>query len=136
MMAKRRYAAIAVIAALAMVMSGCSKKSSASGGTDWSTATSVASGGGMDALIAAAKAEGTLNAIALPSDWANYGTIIDTFKQKYGIDVKVANPSGSSQDEIDAVNQQSGTAAAPDVLDVGMAVAYPNTSFAPYQVAT
>ena len=35
------------------------------------------------------------------------------------------------------MKQQKGTAAAPDVLDVGMAVAYANTSlFAPYQVAT
>ena len=37
-----------------------------------STATSVADFGDMDALIAAAKEEGTLNVIALPPDWANY----------------------------------------------------------------
>ncbi|MEU1949634.1 helix-turn-helix transcriptional regulator, partial [Streptomyces sp. NPDC020125] len=33
--------------------------------------------GCMDALVAAAKKEGKLNAIALPRDWANYGEIID-----------------------------------------------------------
>ena len=33
----------------------------------------------MDALVAAAKKEGTLNVIALPPDWANYGEIIKAF---------------------------------------------------------
>ncbi len=31
-----------------------------------------------------AKKEGTLNAIALPLDWANYGEMITTFEKKYG----------------------------------------------------
>ena len=35
------------------------------------------------ALIAAAKAEGKLNVIALPRDWANYGEIIDLFTSTY-----------------------------------------------------
>jgi putative spermidine/putrescine transport system substrate-binding protein len=91
----------------------------------------------MDALIAAAKKEGTLNVIALPPTWANYGKIIDTFKSKYGINVHSDNPNGSSQDEVDAVKRNAGTPAAPDVLDVGMSVALANTNlFAPYQVAT
>jgi len=91
----------------------------------------------MTALVAAAKKEGTLNVIALPPTWANYGAIISAFKSKYGITVNSANPNGSSQDEVNAVKQQSGTAAAPDVLDVGMAVALANTSvFAPYKVST
>ena len=102
------------------------------------TATSAASVGGIDALYAQAKTEGTLNVIALPPDWANYGAIIDGFKAKYpGITVNSANPNGSSQDEVNAVQQQAGTDRAPDVLDIGMAVATANTSlFAPYQVAT
>jgi putative spermidine/putrescine transport system substrate-binding protein len=98
---------------------------------------SAAQGGGLAKLVAAAKAEGTLNVIALPPTWANYGNIIKTFSQKYGIKVVSANPNGSSQDEVDAVKQQSGTKAAPDVLDVGLSVAVTNTSlFAPYKVAT
>ena len=126
-MRKRGFAVVAIFAALALVGVGCSKKNGSS--SDWATATSASAGGGMDALVSAAKAEGALNVIALPHDWANYGKIIDTFKQKYpGITVNEANPAGSSQDEVDAVNQQKGTAAAPDVLDVGMAVAYANTS--------
>jgi putative spermidine/putrescine transport system substrate-binding protein len=133
-----RYFVLGMIATLVVVVaSGCSKSSSSDSGTDWATKTSASAGGGMDALIKDAKAEGTLNVIALPPDWANYGNIIKTFSTKYGIKVNSANPSGASQDEIDAVNQQQGTQAAPDVLDIGMAVAYPNTAlFAPYQVAT
>jgi hypothetical protein len=33
----------------------------------------------MTALVAAAKAEGKLNVITLPSNWANYGTIMKQF---------------------------------------------------------
>ena len=91
----------------------------------------------MSKLIAAAKQEGTLNVIALPPTWANYGTIISDFTKTYGIKVNSALPDGSSQQEVDAVKQQHGTAKAPDVMDVGMAVAVVNTKlFAPYQVST
>ena len=91
----------------------------------------------MSKLVAAAKKEGTLNVIALPPTWANYGTILKDFTAKYGIKVNSANPTGTSQDEVNAIKQENGTAAAPDVLDVGMAVALANTSlFAPYKVST
>ena len=46
----------------------------------------------LDALIAAAKAEGTLTTIALPHDWCNYGAVIAGFKAKYGIEVNELNP--------------------------------------------
>ena len=36
----------------------------------------------MNALVAAAKKEGTLNVIALPPDWANYGNIIKAFTRQ------------------------------------------------------
>ncbi len=130
-----RYALIGITAA-ALLTAGCSSSGS-SGGTSWSAQTSAAGGGGLSALVTAAKAEGTLNVIALPADWANYGNIIKDFTAKYGIKVNSANPEGSSQDEVNAVKQENGTAAAPDVLDVGMAVALANTSlFAPYEVST
>jgi len=35
------------------------------------TATSLTDFGGMDALVNAAKAEGSINVVALPDDWAN-----------------------------------------------------------------
>ena len=91
----------------------------------------------MNALVAAAKKEGTLNVIALPPTWANYGTIIKDFTAKYGIKVNSANPDGTSQQEVNAIKQENGTAAAPDVVDVGQAVALVNTGlFTPYKVAT
>jgi putative spermidine/putrescine transport system substrate-binding protein len=91
----------------------------------------------MNALIAAAKAEGKLNVITLPSNWANYGTIIKDFSKKYGIKVNSENPEGSSADEITAVKADKGRSTAPDVLDVGTSYAADNLSLlAPYKVAT
>src|SRR5712664_3297864 len=96
----------------------------------WATASSAASQGGMDALVKAAQAEGTLNVIALPPDWANYGAIISAFSAKYNIKITSLNPSGSSQAEVDAFD---GTSRAPDVVDVTQAVAVKNTNlFTPY----
>jgi putative spermidine/putrescine transport system substrate-binding protein len=101
----------------------------------WTTATSATSDGGMDALVKAAQAEGTLNVIALPPDWANYGAIISAFSSKYNIAVNSANPNGGSQDEVNAIKTLGSRG--PDVVDVGMAVARKNTNlFAPYQVST
>lgn len=101
------------------------------------TATSASACGGMDALVAAAKQEGKLNVIALPREWANYGALLDGFTAKYGIKITSDNPNGSSQDEVNAVTQLGASSRAPDVVDVGMAVALANTGlFAPYKVAT
>jgi putative spermidine/putrescine transport system substrate-binding protein len=91
----------------------------------------------MDALVTAAKKEGQLNVIALPPDWANYGEIIKAFGDMYGIKVNSAQPDATSQDEINAANQLKGQGGAPDVFDLGAAVASANTAlFAPYKVAT
>ena len=132
--------ALAGAAAACLLAAGCSSSGSSSGSsssTDWATQTSASAGGGMNALVAAAKKEGTLNVIALPPTWANYGAILSAFTAKYGIKINSALPDGTSQQEVNAVKTESGTAKAPDVLDVGMAVALANTSlFAPYQVST
>ena len=71
-------------------------------GVNAKEATSAADFGGMDGLVEAAKAEGQLNVIALPPDWANYGAIIKAFEDKYGIKVNSAQPDANSQDEINA----------------------------------
>src|SRR5690348_15033602 len=128
----RRFHRLALAAATVIVVAACGSTSSSGGSTDWSKQTSADAGGGMDALVAAAKAEGNLTVIALPPDWANYGEVISTFKSKYGIDVTSLNPNGSSQDEVNAFD---GTSRAPDVVDVGLSVALSSASkFAPYQV--
>jgi putative spermidine/putrescine transport system substrate-binding protein len=106
-------------------------------GVNAAEATSTEDFGGMEGLIEAAKAEGELNVIALPPDWANYGAVIEAFGQKYGIKVNSAQPDASSQEEINAANQQKGRSTAPDVFDLGQAVALANTAmFAPYKVET
>jgi putative spermidine/putrescine transport system substrate-binding protein len=129
--------ALAGVAALALLSAGCSSSPSSSGGYNWANATSAASGGGMAKLVAAAKAEGTLNVIALPNDWANYGNIIKDFGNKYGIKVNSIQPSDSSAQEVTEIEQKKGTSLAADVLDVGGSVATASTSlFTPYEVAT
>ncbi|MGD9514918.1 ABC transporter substrate-binding protein [Mycolicibacterium sp.] len=106
-------------------------------GVNAAEATSAGDFGGMEGLVEAAKAEGELNVIALPPDWANYGAIIKAFSDKYGIKVNSAQPDASSQDEINAANQQKGRSSAPDVFDLGQSVALANTAmFAPYKVET
>ena len=91
----------------------------------------------MDKLIEAAKAEGTLNVIALPPDWANYGEMLSAFEAKYGLKIDSAQPDANSQDEINAAKQLAGQDRAPDVFDLGVNVALANTDlFAPYQVAS
>jgi putative spermidine/putrescine transport system substrate-binding protein len=109
--------------------------------SDWSVVKSAADGGGMDGLVAAAKAEGELNVITLPRDWCNYGEAMDTFASKYGIKVNSLNPDGGSADEIQAIidNKENKGPQAPDVIDVGPAygpLAKEQGLITPYKVAT
>lgn len=137
---RRSSVAVAIGAVMAAALTGCVGSGgggAAAPGSGWATATSAQEGGGFDALVAAAKEEGVLNVIALPPDWANYGAMIETFSQKYGIRVESANPEGSSQDEINAVQQLGTQERAPDVLDLGQSFATGNVAlFAPYKVQT
>ncbi|EGX61284.1 substrate-binding transporter [Streptomyces zinciresistens K42] len=135
-----RTGALALVAALALSACGAAPDDSATaagGGKSAATATSAADFGGMDKLVAAAKNEGKLQAIALPRDWANYGALIDGFQKKYGIKIVVENPDGSSQDEINAVTSRKGQDRAPDVLDLGSSFALSAAQqglLAPYKV--
>jgi putative spermidine/putrescine transport system substrate-binding protein len=106
-------------------------------GVSAAEATSAEDFGGMEGLVQAAQEEGELNVIALPRDWANYGELIDTFSDKYDIEVNEDQPTAASQDEINAANDLAGTDRAPDVFDLGQSVALANTDmFAPYKVKT
>jgi putative spermidine/putrescine transport system substrate-binding protein len=103
-----------------------------------SVAASVENVGGMNALIAAAKHEGTLHVVALARDWASGGALVDGFEKKYGIKVRDENPLDTAQDEIDAVKSRKGQANAPDVIEIddtfARAAAEQNL-LAPYKVA-
>lgn len=122
------------LAATALIVSACS---GGTGDSKWKTANSATAGGGMEELVKAAEAEGALNVIAVPPEWANYKGVIEKFKAKYPkITVNEQGPDFNSQQEIDAVNNNKGTDKAPDVLDLAPAIALANTAlFAPYQVA-
>jgi putative spermidine/putrescine transport system substrate-binding protein len=134
--------AVAVVTAgLTLTACGGSDGGSSSGGSakDAATATSAKELGGMDALVKAAKAEGTLNVIALPPSWANYEEMLKAFGDKYGIKINSTNPDGTSQDEVNAVTSQKGQDRAPDVLDLGTTFAKQAAAqklLAPYKVAT
>src|SRR6202521_5620904 len=123
-----RHLGLAVVAAF--VVAACGSSSSNNSATcsesTAKTATTASACGGIDALVVAAKAEGKLNIIATPPDWANYGEAINGFQSKYGITITSDNPNGSSQDEINAVTQLGTSSRAPDVLDMGKAVTLAN----------
>ncbi|QWL31263.1 ABC transporter substrate-binding protein [Rathayibacter toxicus] len=132
-----RIGAYVVAAALTLTLSACSGEASASSRSAAATAVSAADLGGLDALVASAKAEGQLNVIALSDDWANYRQLIKGFEDTYGITVNSADPDLSSAEEISTAKNLAGQDTAPDVFDLGPAVALANTSmFAPYRVAT
>jgi putative spermidine/putrescine transport system substrate-binding protein len=141
-MTRSRLLAAAVSALVVIGLAGCAPPEKNSGsqtesGVNAKEAASAADFAGMDGLVKAAKAEGQLNVIALPPDWANYKEIIDTFSSKYSLKVNSAQPDANSQDEINAATQQKGKSTAPDVFDLGQAIALANTNlFAPYKVST
>ncbi len=138
MINKRHFVGAALLATVAISLTACASGTTGTGSTvDAKTATSAADFGGLDALVAAANAEGQLNVITLPPSWANYGAIIAGFEKKYpGITINSANPDGSSADEISAAQAQKGQDTAPDVFDIGTAVLQANLDMvAPYKVA-
>ncbi len=119
----------------ALTIAAMSTSGAASGAVNWSSVTSAKGGGGLAALVAAAKKEGTLNLIADPLNWTNYGEIISSFSKKYGIKVNDVNKLGTSQQEITAVQTLGSQSRAPDAVDVGQSYALNNASlFAPYEV--
>lgn len=138
-----RWTATALAATMTLALAACgtgaaadSPATSAAGGASKAaTAQTAADLGGLDALVAAAKAEGQINVIALPDDWANYGAVKAGFQKKYGITVNSILPDASSKEEIAAAEANKGTAQAPDVFDLGTNVALESTAyFAPYKV--
>jgi putative spermidine/putrescine transport system substrate-binding protein len=112
-------------------------RSVASRTVPWAKAHSAAAGGGMSALIAAARQEGTLNLVGVPPYWANYAKIIKDFEARYRIAVHDLAPNAGSGQEITQIERYNGTSRAADVLDLQLPVAQANTRlFAAYQVST
>ena len=133
----KAFRGLAVLMAAALIMSACAPAAS----TDYSKITDITAAGGMDKLVAAAKAEGQLTTIALPHDWCGYGGVITGFKTKYGLTINELTPDASSGDEVTAIqsNKDNKGPQAPDVIDVTLALAAQAKSsslLAPYKVAT
>lgn len=137
---RRGAAVVALTTVAAIALSACAGTAAEAGDdTDIAaTATSVADFGTFADLEAAAKAEGQLNVIALPRDWANYGEVLDLFAERYPeITINEQSPDVSSAEEIQAAETNKGLDTAPDVFDLGLTVALQSTdSFAPYKVQT
>jgi putative spermidine/putrescine transport system substrate-binding protein len=131
-----------LLAVSAIVFAACSSSGATTApSAAASTEASAAAGGNMDALVAAAKAEGGLTTIALPHSWCNYGEMLTNFTSKYGIPINELNPDGSSAQEVDAItaNKTNPGPQAPDVIDVGLSFgpqAKTDGLIAPYKVAT
>ena len=90
-------------------------------------------------LMAAAKREGTLNVIACPPDWANWGGIFPAFEAASGLRVDSANPNGTSAEELQAIRSLKGQSRAPDVVDVGPSfgvIGAQQKLLSPYKVST
>lgn len=137
---KHALIGVSAAAVLALGLAGCAggdaPATGGDGDVDPATATSAEDFGGLDALIEAAQAEGELNVIALPDNWANYGAIKQAFEEKYDIVINDADPDISSAEEIAAADNLKGQDTAPDVFDLGTAVTLDSLDyFAPYQVA-
>lgn len=96
----------------------------------------------LERLIAEAQREGNLSVMTILRNWANYGEILDTVKSRYALNIKEILPTGSSQDEVDAIRKAKADptyADAPDVVDMGLGFAETSKAegiFAPYKVAT
>jgi putative spermidine/putrescine transport system substrate-binding protein len=95
--------------------------------------------GGMNELITKAKAEGHLNVVGEPADWANYGKQISTYGTRYGIAVKSEGQDDSSAQEIQGIKTLKGQSRAPDSFDVSPSFALVGQQqglLSPYKVST
>jgi putative spermidine/putrescine transport system substrate-binding protein len=139
----KTMAAIVAAACTAMLAAACGSSGSGSSASsvNWAKVTHLTSSGSTDManLVKAAEAEGQLNVITLPSNWANYGSIMKDFTAKYHIHITDAIPEGSSGQEIQAIQTEKNQKRAPDVVDVGTSFAVEGANdglWAPYKVQT
>ncbi|MHB8245315.1 MAG: ABC transporter substrate-binding protein [Acidimicrobiales bacterium] len=128
-------AGVASISALGALLEACGSSAPASSAGLGSSLGS----GGLAALEKKARAEKSLNVIALPPNWSNYGQIISTFQKKYGLTVNSAGPNDSSAQELAAIKALKGQSRGPDTVDVAPSLATVGVQehlFTPYKVAT
>ncbi len=130
-----RTAAVVVLGGLLVL--ACSP--SGSGLVAAPVPSAPAAGGPSKALIEAATRDGVLTVIALSRDRCDYGEVIRSFTDRYGIAVNELNPIGDAGDQIDAITATKDHPGpqTPDVIDVSMAVALDNRELLErYRVST
>lgn len=110
-------AAAATSAAASAAASAAPSAAASAAGS--AAATGAVCGDTVDQIAAKAKEEGNVNLIALPDTWANYGGILKSFRDTYGLEAPVANPDGSSADELTAIKTLAGQPDKPDSIDIG-----------------
>jgi putative spermidine/putrescine transport system substrate-binding protein len=59
-------------------------------------------------LVKLAQAEAELSAIGLSREWLNYGEIIESYKNTYGIRVIEQAPDASSSEQLATIRQTAG----------------------------
>lgn len=126
---RKPVTAVSTLAAAALLLAACSSGTASSEPTPAMSETPAAQtaaaaamdtcGSTIEEIAAKAKEEGKVNLIALPDTWANYGGILQDFRDTYGIEAVVANPDASSADELTAVTTLAGQPDKPDSIDIG-----------------
>jgi putative spermidine/putrescine transport system substrate-binding protein len=115
--------------AVGAIVAACSAAATASPAAAGAAAASAAaaaaapaaSGFDMNALVAAAKGEGSIYQTGIPPEWVNYQAIFNLWQQDYGIPINGTATEGeySSGQELDSIKNTG----KPDVGDVGIAFA-------------
>lgn len=133
-----------VLAIAVAVISGCSGAGPSRSGALPSAAGSPAGGASASAdplteLAAAATEEGALTTIGLDPDRCGYREALDTFGERYAIEINELDPGASSTDQLAAVGTERSGPGAPDVVELLPDVA-PSAAetgkLAPYRVTT
>ncbi len=121
---RRSFLKISVTAGGALLLGG---GLSACGGGDGEAESDSGAkiGASLDEIASLAKQEGHVQLIAYPETWANYKGHFKEFTAKYGVKIEVANPDGSSAQELQAVKTLKGQKTQPDVLDIGYSFTKP-----------
>ena len=109
---------LALVLAVMLLAVGCSGGSSSSSSEAEEAAPLNLNDLTLDELIAKAKEEGTIESVAMPFDWANWGESWDTIEEKYGI--THYDTDMSSAEEI-AMFKAEADSPTKDIGDVGHA---------------
>lgn len=144
---KRTGRVLGLVVAASLAFTACSSDSdsndttAATDAADTTAATEAAApAADLTAMAADCAKEGQVNLIAVPDEWANYKGIIASYQAKYpGVKTPVANPDGSSKDEMEAVKTLAGQADQPDAVDVSPAIGAEMAAaglFEPYKPST